>query len=121
MIEQKAAIFALPGVAGQRVLVTAGAAGIGRAIAELLLANGAQVFVCDVDAAALAAYAEAHPDSGQICADVAHEGEVDAMFGAIAERLGGLDALINNAGLRDRRGAWIESAPRTGGAASTSA
>ena len=55
-------VFALPGKL--RVLVTAGASGIGRAAADLLIARGAQVHICDVSDAFLADYRTAHPDAG---------------------------------------------------------
>lgn len=87
------------GIAGQRVLITAGAAGIGLAIAARLARHGARLFVCDVSDDALAAFAKDFPDAGRIKADVAVDAEVDRMFDAVAETLGGLDALINNAGI----------------------
>lgn len=87
------------GIAGQRVLVTAGAAGIGRAIATRLMAHGARMFVCDVADDALTAFGEAFPDAGRIKADVADQSDVDRLFDAVASDLGGLDALINNAGI----------------------
>ena len=49
---------------GQRVLVTAGASGIGRVIAELLIANGARVHVCDISDELLAGFRTAYPDHG---------------------------------------------------------
>ena len=85
---------------GQRVLVTAGASGIGRAIVEALLAAGARVHLCDVDELALAEIAAAHPallESSR--ADVADEAAVDRLFADLARSLGGLDVLVNNAGI----------------------
>lgn len=87
------------GLAGQRVLVTAGAGGIGLAVAERLALHGAKLFVCDVAEKALGAFAERFPEAGWIKADVSDEADVDRMFDAIREYLGGLDALINNAGI----------------------
>jgi NAD(P)-dependent dehydrogenase (short-subunit alcohol dehydrogenase family) len=87
------------GLTGQRVLVTAGAAGIGRSIADRLIAYGARVLVCDVDDAVLTAFSSAHPDAGAIKADVSSDADVRRMFDAVRDRLGGLDALINNAGI----------------------
>jgi NAD(P)-dependent dehydrogenase (short-subunit alcohol dehydrogenase family) len=87
------------GLQGQRVLVTAGAAGIGLAIAERLLHHGARVFVCDVAEAALDAFAKAHPRAGWVKADVSSEADVDRLFAALKGELGGLDALVNNAGI----------------------
>jgi len=84
---------------GRRVLVTAGAAGIGRVIAETFARAGAHVFVCDVDGDALASFASAHPEIGTVVADVANPADVDVMFGAVAAHLGGLDVLVNNAGV----------------------
>ncbi len=83
----------------QRVLVTAGGRGIGRAIAERLLAEGARVHICDVDEAALAELAAAHPEIGTTVADVASEAQVDRLFQEVAAHLGGLDVLVNNAGV----------------------
>lgn len=83
----------------QRVLITAGAAGIGRAIADLLITNGARVHICDVDPEALRSFSAAHPAHGATMADVSDEGAVAKLFGELGDRLGGLDALINNAGI----------------------
>ncbi len=84
---------------GLRVIVTAGAAGIGYAFAETFAAAGARVFVCDVDRDALAAVRTAHPGFGAAEADVADPAAVDRMFDAAAAFLGGLDVLVNNAGI----------------------
>lgn len=84
---------------GLRVAISAGAAGIGRAIADLLIAEGASVAIFDVDRQALDSFAAAHPDALAMVGDVAQDAEVDAFFDAARERLGGLDALINNAGI----------------------
>ena len=85
--------------AGQRALVTAGASGIGRAIVEALLAAGARVHLCDVDAAALSEVAAALPGVTTTRADVADEGAVDRLFADARAALGGLDVLVNNAGI----------------------
>jgi NAD(P)-dependent dehydrogenase (short-subunit alcohol dehydrogenase family) len=87
------------GVAGKRVLVTAAGAGIGRALAAAFLSSGARVWICDIDAEALAATKDAHPELGGTRTDVADEGAVDALFGAIWQAFGGLDVLVNNAGI----------------------
>jgi NAD(P)-dependent dehydrogenase (short-subunit alcohol dehydrogenase family) len=86
-------------IAGQRVIVTAGAAGIGRAIAGAFLEQGARVFICDVDAAALEDFRNAHPKAGATTADVAQADQVDRLFKEAAGALGGLDVLVNNAGI----------------------
>ena len=85
--------------AGLRVLVTAGAAGIGREIAEAFLRHRAQVFVCDIDDAALVAFKAANPEAMTTRADVAVQADVDAMFDRLESELGGLDVLVNNAGI----------------------
>ena len=98
-------------IKGLRVLVTAGAGGIGLAIAERLARHGARLFVCDVDERALDVLAESHADFARIRADVADEAAVDRMFEAIADTLGGLDALINNAGIAGPTGGVDEISP----------
>jgi NAD(P)-dependent dehydrogenase (short-subunit alcohol dehydrogenase family) len=93
------------GLSGRRVLVTAGAAGIGLAIVQRLLRHGARVFVCDVVDATLETFNKAHPQAGAIKADVSNEADVARMFAAIKAELGGLDALVNNAGIAGPTGA----------------
>lgn len=79
-----------------RVLVTAGAAGIGLAVAERFGAAGATVMVCDIDEGALAA---APPGLTGVQCDVADADEVAALFKKVASDMGGLDVLVNNAGI----------------------
>ena len=90
-------VFALS--PGLRVLVTAGASGIGRAISDLLVAGGARVHICDVSDEFLADYQSAHPGAGATKADVASDADVSRLFGEVSASLGGLDALVNNAGI----------------------
>lgn len=87
------------GLAGRRVLVTAGAAGIGRAIANGFIGAGATVHVCDVDEAALADFRETHPEHRATLTDVAERAQVDALFDELEANWGGLDILITNAGI----------------------
>ena len=83
----------------QRVLVTAGAAGIGREIVRAFAAGGAAVFVCDIDAQALRALAgEIVGQKTGVC-DVSRRNEIERMVGEAVQALGGLDVLVNNAGI----------------------
>ena len=84
---------------GQRVIITAGAGGIGKVSAETFLQNGAKVFISDVDDAALSAMAKAYPALGVTRCDVSDVKQVDTMFDAALKFLGGLDVMINNAGI----------------------
>ena len=84
---------------GLRVLVTAGAAGIGRTIAERLAGAGARLWVCDVDEAALIACREAQPGWGRSVCDVANPEAVGRMVRELTEMWGGLNVLVNNAGI----------------------
>ncbi len=86
-------------VEGQRVLVTAGGAGIGRAIVEALHASGAKVHCCDLDAASLEDLRRELPGVGASLCDVADPVAVERLFVDAAATLGGLDALVNNAGI----------------------
>lgn len=86
-------------IKGLRVLVTAGAGGIGLEIARAFMAEGARVHVCDVDAAALAALATSDPGVTYSKADVSSRPEVENLFKDALRHLGGLDVLVNNAGV----------------------
>ena len=80
----------------QRVLITAGASGIGLAMAEAFAEDGAQVWVADMDAAALARCPQ---DWRKTELDVTNEADVAAMFAAVALGWGRLDVLCANAGI----------------------
>ena len=101
--------FALPPTT--RVLVTAGASGIGRAIADLFLDQGAQVHICDVSDTFLADFRSTHPNAGCTKADVSSDSEVKHLFNEIEKSLGGLDILVNNAGIAGPTGGVDEISP----------
>jgi NAD(P)-dependent dehydrogenase (short-subunit alcohol dehydrogenase family) len=84
---------------GKRVILTAGAGGIGRVALETFIEAGAEVFVCDVDDEALNEVRTSFGNVGAIKADVADPDDVDRLFDTALERLGGLDILLNNAGI----------------------
>lgn len=83
----------------QRVLITAGASGIGREIALAFAERGARVFVCDIDGAALASVAREIPGLGTGLCDIGSRTDVENMVAAAVAALGGLDVLVNNAGI----------------------
>jgi NAD(P)-dependent dehydrogenase (short-subunit alcohol dehydrogenase family) len=83
----------------KKVLITAGASGIGRAIAEAFVAAGAKVHVCDLSAPALESLRQALPVVSTTICDVGDRLAVKQMVAQAAETLGGLDVLINNAGI----------------------
>lgn len=94
----------------RRVLVTAGAGGIGLAIVEALVDAGAKVHICDVDGSALDA-CRARLGVTTSVADVSSEADVDGLFGDVQASLGGLDALVNNAGIAGPTGAVEDLEP----------
>ncbi|WGH77321.1 SDR family oxidoreductase [Jannaschia ovalis] len=84
---------------GARVIVTAGAGGIGREIAMAFREEGARVAVCDLDPTALE---ELSSEAPEIFAEICDVAETAAAAGFVARavaHLGGLDALVNNAGI----------------------
>jgi len=84
---------------GARVLVTAGASGIGLAIAREFVREGARVHVCDVDASALGALSASDQAVSHSHCDVSDEASVRRLFDDMLARHGGLDVLVNNAGI----------------------
>ncbi len=84
---------------GARVLVTAGASGIGLAIAREFVHEGARVHVCDVDARALATLSANDPTVSHSHCDVSDESSVRGLFDDMLARHGRLDVLVNNAGI----------------------
>jgi glucose 1-dehydrogenase len=88
----------MPRLAGKRCVITGAAQGIGKAIAERFAAEGATLLLADIDAARVEALAAA---LGQqvFVADVAKKAEVEALIARAAELWGGLDVLVNNAGI----------------------
>jgi NAD(P)-dependent dehydrogenase (short-subunit alcohol dehydrogenase family) len=99
------------GIQGLRVLVTAGASGIGQAIARAFAGEGAKVHICDVDQNALDAMAHSDPQVTQSVADVSDRAQVARLFDEAITALGGLDVLVNNAGIAGPTGRVEEIAP----------
>jgi len=93
---------------GKRALITAGAAGIGRAIADTFVKNGARVVVCDIDDKAMQSIEK--PIHG-IKADVSSVQDVERLFEEARRVLGGLDILVNNAGIAGPTGKVEEIRP----------
>jgi NAD(P)-dependent dehydrogenase (short-subunit alcohol dehydrogenase family) len=82
-----------------RVLVSAGASGIGASIAERFRADGARVSICDRDEAAVRAAAQTDPDLHAMVGDVADAGDTQRWVDEVVDRWGGVDVLVNNAGI----------------------
>ncbi len=96
---------------GLKVFISGAASGIGRAIADLLVASGAKVWVCDVSDEALADFAKAHPEHRASRTDVADEAGLAALFAEIEASWGTLDGLVNNAGIAGPTGGVEEIKP----------
>lgn len=98
-------------VEGLKVLVTAGGAGIGLAIAEALADARARIHVCDISEDALKACSADHPDWKTTRCDVAEEEQIRRLFDDVKAGFGGLDVLINNAGIGGPTGGVEEITP----------
>jgi NAD(P)-dependent dehydrogenase (short-subunit alcohol dehydrogenase family) len=94
-----------------RVLVTAGASGIGASVARAFHAAGARVHVCDVDRSALDRLVGDTPGITGSMADASVAADVDAVFDDVRSHLGGLDVLVNNAGIAGPTGAIEDIEP----------
>lgn len=90
----------MQGIKNKKVLITAGATGIGKATAIALLNAGAQVHVCDIDADALDQLKQLYPLLLTSVTNVAEPDEVAKMFVQLQQEFSGqLDFLVNNAGV----------------------
>ncbi|RDS99408.1 SDR family NAD(P)-dependent oxidoreductase, partial [Burkholderia contaminans] len=103
---------------GLRVLVTGGASGIGLEIADAFAECGAHVHVCDASQAAISALADRPPRAGAgagaisaTLADVSDPAAVERVFADVSATLGGLDVLVNNAGIAGPTGGIDEIDP----------
>jgi NAD(P)-dependent dehydrogenase (short-subunit alcohol dehydrogenase family) len=82
-----------------KVLVSAGAGGIGARIARAFVEAGSRVHVCDIDRAAIDRLTSESPAITASMADASVPADIDRMFDDVRSALGGLDVLINNAGI----------------------
>lgn len=85
-------------LAGLKVIITAGAGGIGKATVQSFLDEGAKVFICDINQDALDEVMAERPEVGSCICDVSDEASVNEMIKTGVKWLGGLDCLVNNAG-----------------------
>ncbi len=99
------------GLNGLRVLITAGAGGIGRKTTQSFAAEGAKVHICDIDQDAMAALKADLPEVTQSLCDVADRASVANMIKEATAALGGLDCLVNNAGIAGPTGRVDEIDP----------
>jgi NAD(P)-dependent dehydrogenase (short-subunit alcohol dehydrogenase family) len=84
---------------GQVVMISAGASGIGRVIAENFLAHDCHVHVCDVDEQAISDFLKTSPSASATKADISNVAQVDKVFDDLQAKYGQLDVLVNNAGI----------------------
>ncbi|MFB7425555.1 MULTISPECIES: SDR family NAD(P)-dependent oxidoreductase [Streptomyces] len=93
------------GLAGRSVIVTGAGSGIGRAVALAFAAEGARVVVADLNAEGAAAVVEEIGEGGgtavAVTGDLSEQAVVDAVTATAVERFGGVDVLVNNAGIMD--------------------
>jgi NAD(P)-dependent dehydrogenase (short-subunit alcohol dehydrogenase family) len=90
------------GLNNKRVLITGGASGIGAATAARFLEEGASVAILDRDQQACSRATQQHPKLRAVIADVADHASVQRAFAQLERDLGGLDVVINNAGISIR-------------------
>ena len=98
-------------IEGLRVMISAGASGIGLEIARAFVREGAVVHVCDVDKAAIAKLAKSDKKITSTVCDVSNRDQVALFFEQGIENLGGLDCLVNNAGIAGPTGKVEEIDP----------
>lgn len=95
------AVATLPLLAGKRILVTGAASGIGLGAAAAFERFGAQIFVSDLDADALAKAWPDLPSHRRTVLDVVDEQQCNACVDQLVDVLGGIDGVFNSAGIAD--------------------
>ncbi len=86
-------------VDGKRVVITAAASGIGRVMLDVYRDAGAKLFISDIDPKGLEDLRGSYPDIGVMACDVAVTEQVDAFVDGALAAMGGIDVLVNNAGI----------------------
>jgi NAD(P)-dependent dehydrogenase (short-subunit alcohol dehydrogenase family) len=98
-VQLDAGTYAAAMPSGLRVMVTAGGAGIGATIARSFAAGGALVSVADIDPAALERTLAEDRQLTGVAIDVSSPADVDGWFDDVERSWGGVDVLVNNAGM----------------------
>jgi NAD(P)-dependent dehydrogenase (short-subunit alcohol dehydrogenase family) len=83
----------------QVVMISAGAAGIGRVIAEAFLAHNCKIHICDIDDEAISDFLKTNSNASATKADISDVAQVDNVFDDLQTKYGQLDVLVNNAGI----------------------
>jgi 3-oxoacyl-[acyl-carrier protein] reductase len=94
---------------GKVAIVTGGAGGIGRAIAQRYAVEGARVVVADVDGGRAESVASGIGDALGVACDVTNRDDCDRVFAATEERFGTVDVLVNNAALTRTERHFLEA------------
>ncbi len=97
-------------LAGAVVVVTGAAGGLGAAVARRFAIDGARLALIDIDPTRLAAVAEGLPGSEAIVCDLTDPEACESAIAAVVDRFGGVDVLINNAGMT-HRSAFVDTDP----------
>ena len=77
-------------------LISAGASGIGKVIAQNLLSLGAKVHICDISESAINSFLEENPQASATLCNVATYQQVEQVFKELISHYGKLDLLVNN-------------------------
>ena len=84
---------------GQRALITGAGSGIGKVMAQHFEKDGARIWICDADTNNLEQSLKENPDWNGTPCDVSDENQVDQLFKEMSDSFGGLEILVNNAGI----------------------